>query len=313
MTAGERTVLITGGTGALGQQTARRIAASDGGWHVVVTGRDGAGAERSAAAVAQRSGAPATGLPLELASLDDVRRFVADFFRHELPPLHAIVCNAGIQYISDLDARTVDGIEPTFAANHLGHFLLVRMLLPTLYPSGRIVFVSSDTHDPALRTGMPAPAYTDARSLAFPEPADPGDAAEVGRRRYTTSKLCNVLTTYELARRLTSGEPGSLQITVIAFDPGLMPGTGLARDYRGFQAFAWRYLLPALIAVPGVNAHTVGHSASALARLVTDPSLESTTAQYFSGTKPRRSSAETYDQAKAADLWAASSELTGLD
>lgn len=310
MTEDIRSVLITGGTGALGRQTASRIAAGAG-WHVVITGRDVNVAREAASLITDRTGTPTSGLRLDLASLQDVRRFAADVVGSELPPLHAIICNAGRQ-LRDVRGRTVDGLEPTFAINHLGHFLLVRLLLPVLQPSGRIVFVSSETHDPAKRTGVPAPVYTDARRLAYPEVADDAAAGEVGRR-YATSKLCNVLTTYELARRVSTGELGPRSVTVNAFDPGLMPGTGLARDYRGFAAFAWRYLMPALIAVPGINAHSVGRSASALARLVVDPALGNVTAQYFSGTQPRRSSVDSYDQAKAADLWATSCELVDLD
>jgi hypothetical protein len=121
-----------------------------------------------------------------------------------------------------------------------------------------------------------------------------------------------VLLTYELDRRLKSGECGRTPITVNAFDPGLMPGTGLARDYSGIQAFAWRYLLPALTVLPGINVHTPGKSAQALARLVTDPALETTSGQYFSGFRSTRSSTDSYDRAKAADLWRISIELTGL-
>ncbi|BBY08951.1 Rossmann-fold NAD(P)-binding domain-containing protein [Mycobacterium noviomagense] len=91
-----------------------------------------------------------------------------------------------------------------------------------------------------------------------------------------------------------------------------MPGTGLARDYSGIQAFAWRYLLPALTVVPGVNVHTPGKSAEALARLVTDPELKTTSGQYFSGFRSTHSSADSYDRAKAADLWRTSIELTGF-
>jgi NAD(P)-dependent dehydrogenase (short-subunit alcohol dehydrogenase family) len=312
MTADSRSVLITGGTGALGLLTAQRIAAAGAGCHVVITGRDANFAREAASRITDRTGTPTSGLRLELASLQDVRRFAADFLREDLPPLEAIICNAGRQ-LRDVRGRTIDGLEPTFAINHLGHFLLVRLLLPVLQPTGRIIFVASETHDPAKHTGMPAAFYADARTLAYPEVADDAAGVEVGRRRYATSKLCNVLTTYELARRISNGELGSRTVTVNAFDPGLIPGTGLARDYHGFTAFAWRYLLPALIAVPGVNAHSVGRSASALARLVLDPRLGTVTAQYFSGTKPRRSSADSYDRAKATDLWAASCELVGLN
>ncbi|SDD70723.1 SDR family NAD(P)-dependent oxidoreductase [Actinokineospora iranica] len=289
-----RTALITGGTGSLGRETAGAIAAA-GGWRVVVTGRD----QAAVAATADEIGA--VGMPLDLGSLAGVRRFAAELAGAGLPPLHAVVCNAGVQVVSGT-AVTADGIERTFGVNHLAHFALVRELMPRLAKPARVVFVASDTHDPARPTGMPAPVYTDARSLAYPR--DTGESPSlVGRRRYTTSKLCNVLAAYEFARR---AEPG---IAVNAFDPGLMPGTGLARDYRGVAALAWRYLLPALTVVPGLNAHTPRRSAAALARLVLDQDLTAT-GRYFSGFREVRSSAESYDRAKAADLWETSVELT---
>ncbi len=69
-----------------------------------------------------------------------------------------------------------------------------------------------------------------------------------GRRRYTTSKLCNIYFTYELSRRLEKQGSSTPEksITANAFNPGLMPGTGLARDYSPLQRFAWNYLLPVI-------------------------------------------------------------------
>lgn len=290
------TVLITGGTGSLGRETARILARA--GRTVVITGRT-ASAETAAAL-----GEHVVGLPLDLGSLADVRRFAADLVARDLPPLHAVVCNAGIQTVSGT-ATTADGFEQTFGVNHLAHFLLVRELLPHLSAPGRIVFVASGTHDPAKHTGMPAPGYTDARSLAFARPDGNEAPSLAGRRRYTTSKLCNVMTTYELARRLDT--PG---ITVNAFDPGLMPGTGLARDYSPVQAFAWRYVMPALTIVPGLNINTPRRSAAALARLVLDPALAGTTGRYFEGRREIKSSKDSYDRARSAELWETSVELT---
>jgi NAD(P)-dependent dehydrogenase (short-subunit alcohol dehydrogenase family) len=304
-----RLALITGGTGSLGYRTAELLARAR--WTVIITGRAALGTTAAAQRIAAGTGAEVIGLPLDLTSLDQVRRFAADLAGRGLPALDAIVCNAGIQIVSG-DSRTRDGLETTFVVNHLAQFLLVRLLLPSMSQAGRIVLVASGTHDPARHTGMPAPRYTQARALAYPEPAGRDDAALVGRRRYTTSKLCNVLTAYELSRRLAAGELGSPGVTVNAFDPGLMPGTGLARDYSGFQAFAWRYLLPALTGLPGLNVHTPRRSARALARLITDPELEGVSGQYFSGFHRTRSSTESYDRSMAAQLWAASAELAGL-
>lgn len=193
------TVLITGGTGSLGFQTAKAILTMNDGWNVVITGRSAAAAEDAAV----RLGSSVTGLPLDLSSLEEVRRFA-----HDLPSMHAVVCNAGIQTVSGT-ALTKDGIEQTFGVNHLAHFLLVHELLPHMAMPGRVVFVASDTHDPSKHTGMPAPVYTDARSLAYPAGNGTENPRVTGQRRYTTSKLCNVLTTYEFAQG--SGEQGNGQ------------------------------------------------------------------------------------------------------
>ena len=247
---------------------------------------------------AARLGGCATGLPLDLSSLAEVRRFA-----HDLPPLHAVVCNAGIQTVSGT-VLTKDGIEQTFGVNHLAHFLLVQQILPHMATPGRVVFVASDTHDPSKHTGMPAPVYTNAHSLAYPGEDGSENPRLIGQRRYTTSKLCNVLAAYEFARRVPAETA-----TVHAFDPGLMPGTGLARDYHGVQAFFWHYVLPTLTVLPGLNIHTPRQSGAALARLVLDPELAGTTGRYFSGRREIRSSEESYDVNKAADLWRTSTTM----
>src|SRR5262249_39585609 len=131
-------------------------------------------------------------LPLDLASLASVRHFVDEFRRAALPPLAGIVCNAGLQNIA-APTKTADGHETTFGVNHLAHYLLTRLLLPDLQAHGHIVFVSSGTHDPNERSGFPEPRYTTAREIA----GDLEPGVDPGRRRYSTSKLCNVYCTYE--------------------------------------------------------------------------------------------------------------------
>jgi light-dependent protochlorophyllide reductase len=302
MSVATRTVLIIGGTSGLGRHAAAQLAA-DSSWHVVLTGRDRGRADSAAAAVG------AEPRLLDLGSLDDVRDFAERFRADEHPPLAALVCNAGRQHVSTPQpVISQDGYEATFAVNHLSHFLLVALLLDHLAPSSQVVIVSSGTHDPANRTGMPHPRYTSAAELARPDDAwaDGDPPATAGRRRYVTSKLCNVLFTYELERRL-----GGQGISFNAFDPGLMPGTGLARDYRTYQRLVWRFLMPALTLVsPNVN--TPRQSGKVLARLVTDPTLSERSGRYWLGTREVNSSAESYDPAKAADLWHTSLELVGL-
>jgi NAD(P)-dependent dehydrogenase (short-subunit alcohol dehydrogenase family) len=285
------------------------------GWHVVMAVRDAQRGQAAAACLGY--GDRTTVMRMDLASLASVRAFLAEYGNAGLPPTHAVVCNAGVQVVSDT-RHTEDGYELMFGVNHLGHFALVAGLLGRLAHPARIVVVSSGTHDPAKRTGMPAPRYGSAERLARPnEPGEPGELGEpggpgergepiatLGRRRYTTSKLCNVLFAYELDRRLRSS--GS-DITVNVFDPGLMPGSGLARDYTGPQRLAWRFVMPLLRVLPEVNSTRT--SGSRLAALVEDERFEGVSGQYFSGLRAVRSSADSFDRAKAADLWTTSERL----
>ncbi|MHA0288822.1 SDR family NAD(P)-dependent oxidoreductase [Mycobacterium sp. C3-094] len=293
-----RSVVITGASAGLGLECARAVLADDPTWHVVLAVRDPA---RGAAAV-DELGAPdrCTVLPCDLASLRSVDGFVDAFTHADVPPLHAIVCNAGLQVV-DVSQTTADGVEMTFGVNHLGHFALVTGLLDQLVAPARIVVVSSGTHDPTKFTGgMPHPLYTSAAELA--RPGSPGD--KDGRRRYTTSKLCNMLFAYELDRRLGEGARG---VTVTAFDPGLMPGSGLAREYSPAQKLLWRYVFPVLRVLPNVNSTTT--SGKRLAALVHDARYDGITGTYYEGARPIRSSADSYDTAKALDLWATSEHL----
>jgi light-dependent protochlorophyllide reductase len=293
-----KTAVITGASAGLGRECARAVLANDAAWHVVLAVRDSA---RGADAVAEL-GAPdrCTVLEMDLASLRSVRDFVQRLRDTDLPPVHALVCNAGVQVVSGTE-ETDDGVEMTFGVNHLGHFALVQGVLDQLARPARVVVVSSGTHDPDKFTGMPSPNYTNAEELA--DPAALTDPSE-GRRRYTTSKLCNVLFTYELDRRLGHGEKG---VTVTAFDPGLMPGSGLARDYSPAGRLAWRYLFPALRVLPGVNSTRT--SGRHLAALSVDKRFDGVTGEYFAGGKSIRSSADSYDLDKARDLWQTSEQL----
>jgi hypothetical protein len=96
-------------------------------------------------------------------------------------------------------------------------------------------------------------------------------------------------------------------MTVNAFDPGLMPGSGMARDYPRLQRLAWRYLLPALHMLPGV--HSTRTSGGYLAALVSDARYDGITGEYFEAGKPIRSSADSYDRGKALDLGTTSERL----
>ena len=315
-------VVITGGNTGLGYECARAIA-SDQEWRVVLAVRSAEKGERAALRIAEETANPAVeAMPLDLASLASVRSFAGALARRDdLPPLRALVCNAGVQVVSGT-TYTEDGFEETFGVNHLGHFLLVNLLLGQLQAPARIVSVSSGTHDPDRRTGMPAPHYRGARTLAHPEKYPEEGAEEgpgkVGRRRYTTSKLCSAMFAYELDRRLRAegmSTPGA-PVDANAFDPGAVPGTGLARDWGPLARLAWdkgvAQLVPVLRRL-GVSFSTPEASGRALARLVTDPSLEGVSGTYFEIDERARTSEVSYDREKARELWETSAALVGLE
>jgi NAD(P)-dependent dehydrogenase (short-subunit alcohol dehydrogenase family) len=312
-----RSVIITGGNTGLGYACAAALLASQDAppWHVVLACRS---KERSRAAVARLAGTAGgagrvEAMALDLASLASVRAFAAELTDRvqvgAVPPLHGLVCNAGMLAGTGRSV-TADGFESTFGVNHLGHFLLVSALRPVLQPPARIVVVSSTVHDPAKKTGLPAPAWNDTAALARGE-LGPAAAADKpfarAQRRYATSKLASVYFTYALARRLPAG------VTANAFDPGMMPGTGLTRHAPAPVRFADTHVLPRILPllrrVMNPNVHTVEDSGAALARLLTDPDL-SATGRYFEGREETRSSSESYDESRAEELWRVSEALT---
>ncbi|MBJ7328526.1 MAG: SDR family NAD(P)-dependent oxidoreductase [Solirubrobacteraceae bacterium] len=282
----ERSVVITGATSGLGLACAR-VLAREPGWSVVVAAR------RPDAVAAELQATP---VPLDLADLASVRAFPAALTAAGLPPLGAIVANAGIQY-RDRRHTTADGFEAAFGTNHLGHFLLLRVLLDQLADGGRVVIVASGTHKAQrIRNGgFPPPRWDDPRVLATP-----GDGN--GQVAYATSKLANVMTMLELARRASD------RITVLGFDPGLMPATGLDRDYPAALQRIYARVTPLLTRLPGIT--TPEASGETLARMATSPEYAAPTGRYVELTRDGEPSKTARDPELARELWEASEELT---
>lgn len=301
-----RTIIITGGSSGLGLASACALAKNHDNHLILASRKPGNAAE----IVQQASGNPhVEAVRLDLGSLDNVRQFVRDIKQRALPPLYAIVCNAGITLATGT-RYSADGHELTFAVNHLGHFLLVNELLPLLTRPGRIINVSSGTHIPdhrlARRMQTPVPRYTNARALALGDEAPEADRLSNNPLRYTTSKLCNVLFTYELAQRLNDDSIG-----VFAVDPGLMPDTQLAREFPAFARAALRHVIGFFGRLtPNIRSSNV--SGEHLRLLVEDASLQGKTALYFDGNRETKSSPISYERDKALDLWETSVELVGL-
>ncbi|KAI1455531.1 NAD(P)-binding protein [Annulohypoxylon moriforme] len=298
----QRAIIVTGGTVSLGYYTALEIAKAHPEYLVVVSSRTDR--EHAADTINKTlSQNNTTYIPLDLSNLQKVRSYAEDWATNGYPPIQALVFNAGLQFPGGL-TKTVDGLESTFAINHVGHALLFHLLCPYLAPKARVVITSSGTHDPNQATGgMPKPNYISAEVLAHPTDATANDP---GRKRYVESKLANILWGYALDRRLKQRVP-ERRITVTSFDPGLMPGTGLAREANAFERFLWNYVLPKLIpllrAIIFSNIHRPQESAAALARLAIGSDVEGESGKYFEGMKQIKSSKDSYDEAKQDDLW----------
>ncbi|MBW8485678.1 SDR family NAD(P)-dependent oxidoreductase [Actinomadura parmotrematis] len=291
------TIVMTGASRGIGRSTAGHILRRAPGVRLVVLGRTPT--------------APDAGeivhIATDLGSLRSVREGAAAVRERlasgALPPLRGIVANAGVQH-TDALTESADGFEATFAVNVLAHHLLVRLLQDRLTPPARVVVTVSDTHfgDVRHNLGMvPGPRWREpdalARPGAFPKPASTG----AGRTAYSTSKLAAVHLVHEYARRLPAG------IDAVAYNPGLVPGTGLARNAGPLARFAMRRILPALAATP--LATGPGTAGRRLADVVLG-AIAAPTGSYVDRRRPARSSAASYDPARERELWDAAERLT---
>lgn len=279
--ADRKVALVTGGGRGLGLATAKKLGVT--GYHVVVTARDLASGEATAAAI-RAAGGNAEAMRLDLASSPSVRAF-ARAYREKGLPLHLLHLNAGLMAFRSTIERNEDGLEMQFATNHLGHFLLERELEDILIRSApsRVVVVSSTMHIPGQGPGKgPDFDYDNLR----------GEKYYDAMAFYRNSKLANVWFAYELARRLTGKG-----VTVNALCPGFVPETGVV-SVKGFQRFLFKYVFPLM-----PNARTVEQAVDHITWVATAPELEGVTGKFFADKTERPSSEESYDVAKQKKLW----------
>lgn len=291
------TAIITGGSKGLGFRTAQYIAQHS--WHVVIANRDAAQGTKAIQALKRLTGNPHLhALPLDLSDFDSIKQFVQDYKALSLPPLRALINNAGIQYVSPT-RYTKQGYEMTFGVNHLGHFLLTHLLLPSMPDQSRIINVASGVHKPELKTGVPVPHYTTAYDLAFPQDEPHLNWRHLGQVRYSTSKLCNVLFTYQLSEKL---QKQGKNVQVNAFDPGMMPGTGLADDYPWYLQWVWKNIMPVSTLFSN-RSNTPKQSGKVLADWAAHPKYADKNGSYFFVGGEEPSSQESYNKALQDDLW----------
>ncbi len=298
-----RTIIITGGSSGLGLNTVREVAADPQNFVIIASRKPQDAADVVNAEIGHDN---VISMKLDLGSLADVDRFVIEFRAAALPPLYGIVCNAGVT-LAGKTRYSAEGHELTFAVNHLGHFRLINALMSDLMRPGRIVLLSSGTHIPEHKLArlmqVPSPNYTSAKSLALGDNAPQDERLTNQSRRYSTSKLCNVLFGYELARQLDDADVG-----VFMLDPGLMPDTNLANEYPAVLAKVMMGVVKLFVNLtPLIRLSST--SAKDVKRLLFDPKLAGRTGLYFDGSEETKSSTDSYDLAKAQDLWQTSVAL----
>jgi NAD(P)-dependent dehydrogenase (short-subunit alcohol dehydrogenase family) len=249
---------------------------------VVMVGRDRGRGEAAMADIKENSGNASVDLMLaDVSSQKEIRR-LADEFGEAYPRLDVLINNAGVFRSERI--TTADGMEATFAVNHLAYFLLTNLLLDRLKASApaRIVNVASADHSNA--------------TIDFDDLQ--GEKRYRGAKAYGQSKLANVLFTYELARRLQG-----TGVTANCLHPGVV-GTNLGSGVSGAFGFMVRALRP-LMKSPEKGAETSIYLASS-------PEVEGLSGGYFIKKAEARSSDVSYDKKLAERLWEASAELTNL-
>ena len=265
---GGRTFLVTGGNTGIGRATVSALAQQ--GARVYIASRSRAKGEAAVAQIRAATGNDAVFfLPLDLADLDSVRAAAAAFLARD-EPLHVLVNNAGVAGRRGL---TRQGFELMFGVNHLGHFAFTSALLGRLTASGpaRVVTVSSDAH-------YSAPGI-DFDALRRPARGITGLPA------YAVSKLCNVLFSAELSRRLAG-----TGVTTYALHPGVVASDIWRRVPWPVRPLVTRRML------------SVDQGAATSLYCATAPELAAASGQFYDKCAPRPASAVATAEL-GAELW----------
>jgi NAD(P)-dependent dehydrogenase (short-subunit alcohol dehydrogenase family) len=282
MTGGQvpKTIVITGGTNGIGLAAAEALAAR--GENVVIVGRNDTRVRIAAAQIraAAKKEATVEALIADLSSQAGVRKLAQEIL-DRYPALDVLVNNAGAMYTSR--QLSPDGIELTWAVNHLAPFLLTTLLLDRLKatPGARIVTTASDAH---IGAHIPFDDLNAERSYG-------------GFRRYKESKLANILFTGELARRLEGTGTAAY-----CFHPGLV-ATGFARNNGVLLGLAMRLVM--------MGARTPEQGAQTLVWLATAPGNDLASGAYYVDMKRGAPSPEAEDMGAAKRLWDVSEAQCG--
>ncbi len=277
-----KTILLTGATSGIGFEASLTLARE--GHRVVMVGRDEAKTLKCVAEVKQRTGSSTVeSLLADFSSQASVRALAAAY-RTKYDRLDVLVNNAGAVF--NERGVTADGIENTFAVNHLGCFLLTNLLLDLVVKSApaRIVVVASTRH---YRGTM------DLDDLGF----EKGGYSIMGA--YSRSKLGNVLMTRSLAKRLEGKG-----VTVNALHPGVV-ATHIWSGAPGWSQPLFALIKPLFMITPEQGGRTLSY-------LATSPEVEGRTGLYFEKNKSKEPAPLAKDDGLAERLWVKSAELVKI-
>jgi len=276
----DKTCVVTGGNSGIGLATAVGLARE--GARAIVVSRDRGRGEAAVARARDEHGVELELIQGDLGTVADARA-LAGVLRERCPELHVLVNNAGLWMSRRVE--NADGLETTFAVNHMGPFVLTNLLLERLIASApaRVVNVASTAH----RQGKLD--FDDLRA-----------ARRFGRiKAYADSKLCNVLFTRELARRLEG-----TGVTTNALHPGVVD-TNIAQHWPRPLRWVAERVGPWFLATPEQGARTSIHLAAA-------PELEEVSGRYFQRSREVTPSKRARSDADARRLWEVSERLAGL-
>lgn len=302
-----RTVIITGANVGIGFATAKFLSAQPG-WHVLLACRNESKARQAIDSIKQAHPNSLVGfVPLDLFSLSSVRRVPGLLAGMQVPPISGLILNAGGFNMKAKSLEfTEDGFERTFQLNFLGHFLLANLLVKQMTPPSRIIFVSSDIHDPAaVKLGkLLPPRYGPVSDAA----RGAGSAAKLHpMARYGTAKMFAMMAAYELDRNLRQSRRS---VTVNSWSPGVIPTTQAGRDMNPLmkKIITSRWFVNFM----GSHLSTEKEAGEALGGLLIDPKYADVSGRYFDGFKEIPSSLESRDESKAKAVWEQATKLVGL-
>jgi NAD(P)-dependent dehydrogenase (short-subunit alcohol dehydrogenase family) len=302
-----KTIVITGGTSGLGLESAKRLAL--GGADIVVTARSDAKGQAAVKEIIEHveqlkeGSLPPPTVSYRLLDMDDLSKVKEVANWKDLPKIDVLMNNAGVMAIPT-QQLTVDGFERQIQSNHLGHFILTKLLFPKLTPKARIINMSSYGHTFTAPKGL---------DLDYFWKGEPGYS---GFKSYGQSKLANILFTNELQRR---SDAAGLGLTCVSVHPGLVD-TGLSRNLIGEdtagklkrgEATVWERAFMGLAEMARLFSKTPEQGADSQIWLASGMG-ENVSSKYFVDCKEQSLGKYATDEVAAKKLWEESEEKSGM-